>query len=834
MVSLRLIKAERNKHNKLIMKQTRLIFSLVTALLLTQVSVTNAQRFFQQPFQKKHLPAKTQTTRDGKDISFDVVVDEDFSKFQAGSETAPDNTSITMEKYSINPAYTQKPGWTGDGVYQAGGTCYLGTYLYDNYPYYGYLTTPEMPLYGDVVITFRAKRAPKANSKTTLWVVVCDAYSGPVNSGMDAALDTEWKEFEYKTSDATFSETSVVQFAAYDGEVFVDDIKVQRAITKIETPYALPVINNSPTSFTASWNKVATASEYLLSVYYMDMPENSIAPVTVTEDFEGINVMEDGTTINKTNPNYPNGWKINVSSNGKKDMANEPGHFNSGKQAIYMDEVGDYIYTPVTPAPISSFSFWVKPSSMEYEEYPYSMLSLEVFADGQWYTVGNLPNYYFQDGGVYTTDIATLGVGVTQIKLSYIQKNKVAFAIDDITYTYSSQPVPYMIFEDQVVKDTFCVVNDINPEKETYYYVKSRNGQLISEKSYAVWVDGINGVKPTALAASNITENSFTANWQRIPNAQQYKVNASKSVKYEEGKKEQILLHETFDLITQGTVDNPSWSYEWTEMLAETGKAETDWILQLPQFANGMAGAQATNYWSGRAGLVVSPRMSLDCNEGTFDVDVKAYMTYPGDTLFVMLLNEYSDKQALAASIVPFDGTTAGPLEATTRFEKLGQKDVKVAFMSMYGQPFFIDEVTVRQKLNKGEETLVPYKTVFTEQPQYTFTGLDKGTSYTYDVQASANKDYIDYVSDVSNVIFVSLPTAIDGVNTAQARVFSANGNIYVQLPVATEINLYGTDGILLNKINGNAGLNTIPSFSQKGKLVIVKVGNESIKLIAR
>ncbi len=643
-----------------------------------------------------------------------------------------------------------------------------------------------------------------------------------------------------KSSKATFNDRNIMQLSAYEGEVLLDDVVLKRARTKIETPMANPVINNSGSEFVASWTKVKGAKEYLLDVYYKALPDDAVPPTTYTEDFEGINLNADGKTIDQSNPNYPDGWTIDVSSHGSQDASRVEGTFSSGRQSLVFDEVDDYIMTPVTDQPINEFSFWVKPSSMETEpDWIYSMLSVEVLANDKWVHIANIPNYWMEDGGVYTLGMEALGEGVKQVKLGYIQKNMLTFAIDDVSYTCATQKQNYPILKEKALTDTFCIVSGIDPSKETYYYVKAKDGDVVSDPSATIWVDGIVGLSPKALPATNVSATDFTANWETMPNATQNQVNVYRELKKEHGTNgEVVVMHETFDKIEDGTIDQPIISYNLAESLSEQGLTDTEWICQLPSYAKGMAGAQAANYYFSLAGLVVSPRVSMDNNGGSFDVDLKAYGTMPGDTLFVMILKEYTDKQAIAAMKVPFLKDKAGMISGTAHFDRLGIKDMKIAFMSMYGEPFFIDEVTVRQQLSDGESLLSPYKTTYTDNlSTMDFGNLPSGYNYAYNVTASTVKDYVTYKSDTSNTVLVNNRQAAveTPLSDEDPTVWSRSGVIYVNLAAPAEIAVYNLQGMLLHRISAKAsGTTSLPCNGLFGEMVIVKVGNDAVKIIVK
>ena len=214
-------------------------------------------------------------------------------------------------------------GWTGNAVYQAGQACAIRMYL-DSYDEQrgGFISTPEMDLSGDVVLTFRA-RALKAGESGIIRVALCDNYEGPVDD-RDFNVSDAWQDYTFSTDQATFNPNNIFQFSAEDVELLLDDIVVTRKANKIPAP-----INHSATSFTARWNSTPTAASYLLHVYRKEMPKDYVEPGTLTENFDGIRLNADGKTIDQSNPNYPEGWTINLSSAGSQDVYTTEGDYCS-------------------------------------------------------------------------------------------------------------------------------------------------------------------------------------------------------------------------------------------------------------------------------------------------------------------------------------------------------------------------------------------------------------------------------------------------------------------------------------------------------------------------
>ena len=58
-----------------------------------------------------------------------LVISETFALFTKGSEEAPDTKDLTSSSTGmIADALTQQPGWSGAGIYSAGGSCLLAPY----------------------------------------------------------------------------------------------------------------------------------------------------------------------------------------------------------------------------------------------------------------------------------------------------------------------------------------------------------------------------------------------------------------------------------------------------------------------------------------------------------------------------------------------------------------------------------------------------------------------------------------------------------------------------------------------------------------------------------
>lgn len=819
------------------------IVSTWLCTLLLFPLVTHAQRNPAGKFSRAAMTLQPRGTvqepsavlRADDEIPTKTVIDQHFDLWTAGTNATPDGTMLGggTVNYALPEDMMGMRGWTGNAVYQAGQACAIRMYL-DSYDEQrgGFISTPEMDLSGDVVLTFRA-RALKAGESGIIRVALCDNYEGPVDD-RDFNVSDAWQDYTFSTDQATFNPNNIFQFSAEDVELLLDDIVVTRKANKIPAPGILTPINHSATSFTARWNSTPTAASYLLHVYRKEMPKDYVEPGTLTENFDGIRLNADGKTIDQSNPNYPEGWTINLSSAGSQDVYTTEGDYCSAPLSLCFDAEGDEVVSPETPAPITSFSFWVKPSSMDYEtDYTYSLLQVSVYTEKKgWTPVANMPNYYMEAaGGRYSFTHDQIGDGVKRIKFFFIQKNSVSFALDDVQMDYATQTVPVGQL-DKELTDT-CYTMEIDPNYEYYYNVRAKNGSVMSVATPDMWVDGILGVKVEAKEATGVSKTAFTANWTELHNADKYKLNVIKILEAKEDVKDVVVLHEDFNAIDQGTMDNPYNPYTYVYNLADLGYTPTEWVLQLPYLVEGMAGAQQTNVWMGLAGLVTSPTLDLTCDGGAFDVDVKAYNTYAGDTLFVMLMNKYTDSQAIDHRIMPLKLDGTGMTSATIHFDAADNKalrsNVILAFMSMYGQPYFIDEVTIRQNVRKGETLTAPYASLYPTASAYEVADLDPQYSYAYEVTAMTTKDYTNYVSETSDRIYVGKSVnAIDALaaDASKVSVRAGQGSLTVRSDAAA-IEVYDLQGRSVAR--AEAGLHT---FRLAPAVYLVRVAGKTVKVV--
>lgn len=748
---------------------------MAKGLLMLSVAVSlSAQGGVKKPFLKTDGPRKSSVTRQAKraaDNAVQTVVDEDFSKFTKGSESDP--VRLEYQGYYLPDNLTAQPGWMGKGIAEAGGACAILNYVSEYWgETTGYLDTPEMYLYGETTLIFKAKVLNASSGE--IWVPICDAYDGPMDSKTFQLTD-QWQEFSYTTHSATAYPDNYYQFTPQECEVLIDEVKVIVNHDKVEAPYTRAPENLSLTSFRAGWDTPVPVDKIYLTVYSKEPPTDYEEGV-LTEDFNSVNLTPGTDKIDSSNPGYPEGWNSDVA-----DAIRNVGYAKNSTGLILQKE-GEFVESASTPLPIESFSFWVKPSNMRGEDYAISLLQVSVYSN-QWTVIANLPNYWMNaNGGKYEFGPEAIGEGVTKIKLQYLQEGaaSVAFTVTDFVLNYHSADVKVPLVDNLELdgKVSEYVVNGLVPEKDYYYVARAAIGDIVSEESYPWWVDGIVGLAPKALPATDVTETSFTANWEPLPHATEYSVKVFQLTTATEDMEDVTVIEENFDKITTGTLDNPGYDFISPYDFGANGMANADWQATQPRWIKGMAGSAGIS-WYGSAGLVTSPYLTLTNGGGAFDVEFTALATEANDEIFCMIIDNINASQALEAYTLKMGA--AGELKSgKIHFpeSKKNRKNVMVAFMSMSGTMFFVTDIRISQNLKAGEALVSTLRTVTSQTPYVAVTDLSPFSDYAYSVSGSTTREFNNYNSEPSDEIMVPVASKVEGVGEETSGLTVADGII--------------------------------------------------------
>lgn len=466
-----------------------------------------------------------------------VVIDEDFSGFTDGTEDNPSTATMlddmgnfvnksALKPYSEALSYKQ---WGGAGIFSAGGCLAIANGMF--------LNTPAGDMSGEVTLTFRA-RLSKAGGSTTLNALKLMFISRSSILDYEVKyynLTDEWQTFTYTSTLGEFEHSGFQFYSMYASNIIlVDDIRLEQTRTSIPAPKVQEAENMTDTSFKAVWNKSIEADHYLLSVFTKN---ESKELMTVSEGFDNIKADDKGN-IDAASPNYPEGWEFAWKDNDLSNhIAKGEGAGTDNKQAVRLIDTGDAITTPYCSEGIKSLKFWVKAEANDGQPKYSSILFTVNFGKGV-YTVDNyidIPTMFApaKRDGYYFDLTETLSAfdKIYSVKIEYIREedDKTTILFDDFSYT-TNKPTTYnYVLKDQKVEQqdnedgtVGFEVNGLDPDTDYTYSVKSVNSVFTSAASdeqevYAVSI-------PTALPATNITANSYTANWTSHKKVDFYRV----------------------------------------------------------------------------------------------------------------------------------------------------------------------------------------------------------------------------------------------------------------------------------------------------------------------
>ena len=333
---------------------------------------------------------------------------------------------------------------------------------------------------------------------------------------------------------------------------------------------------------------------------------------------------------------------------------------------------------------------------------------------------------------------------------------------------------------------------------------------------------------PTLLPETDVTDTSFTINWNEVEGADAYQLFVYAD--------HTAIADETYyvsdvdfnDIVSDGTPENPevtdAYEFEYA-----------GWYAYLPVFINGAIGLSGEYASWGEYSYCTSPEYDLSSDGGKFTVKLRMKGN-PGESVDLCLY--------AASDGEMYDTFNTQPIQIESdewedyTFVMEGGSVLSMIDIIYYGATnLFIDSIVVTQEMKSGEQkTSIIYQAV--EQGSGVTINVNehnRADQISYELYAIKYYIIDDYIaggiySDTTERRYVTLNssaiTEIEGESSANA--YFANGQLYVVNPEDEDVAIYNINGTCIYNaaVSGCVGVN----FAQGA--YIVKVGNKTLKAV--
>jgi hypothetical protein len=710
----------------------------------------------------------------------DILLDEDFSAFTAGTEDVPD-TKMVANYYGdpgmyIDKALTAQDTWAGCYVYSAGGKVAL---VSPNEYTGADLDTPLGDYSGDLTITFKVK----ALVNSDLFVNVLKggyAYGLDANTKGSGNVSSYrlyasqgWAEITLKVSNYSSDPDGFIQFHNF-GTLIIDNIKVTTTANFVASPEILPATNFTSTSFTANWSPVRKAFNYYLDLYKKVYTSDKDS--TITADFEN----SDDSNI------LPSDWTL--VQNGKEKL-NATAGSNGSKGLILVN--GDTLATPYDLAKYKTMSLWLHiydpDPETNYEVYD-TEVDIDVRTISGWENIGSFsPDGFFTGRSVNVIKIIGAGkyYGV-RLRVSGLPEGDYV-AIDDINAT-TGRPARLEAVEGDFpgyyyasTKNCTYTFKNLEPTVDYFYSVKTHYllQYSVPELQFAFGVGA-----PDLLPATEITSSSYQANWSAASKATRYLVNNYGVSTASTDVAGNVVLDEDFSKVNASATSstdpyNPEALGNDDEVSFDSYTNNAGWVGTGTTLCQGMIGAAAAS----QSNYIITPPLYLD-NDDNFNLYVKAYGT-TGEALLLQ-----SNNKVYATYFTSASGDEKGTIDNTFTIPDRDKAQCLI-FYTLGKTAFMLDAVKVTQNVKSGDKvyTWLSSQIVSGDTLNCTFTGLDK---YGYSGYAYALTSYYDLDGETAT-------SALNGyqpVTLSTATVINGSTDISNAGSLVEEVARYDANGV--------------------------------------
>lgn len=384
------------------------------------------------------------------------------------------------------------------------------------------------------------------------------------------------------------------------------------------------------------------------------------------------------------------------------------------------------------------------------------------------------------------------------------------------------------LLENKEVAGTEYTVTEAEFDLPVYYTVCSKAGDVVSGESAIMTVSPQTVSAPEAGAATDITSEGFTANWQESDLATCYYLHVLKHHVAKADETYPVIDTDFSDIHSAGTVDNPQKELEWT--------FEGDWFANMPVMAEGIIGLnnQDINFF-GQAYLQ-SPVLNLtDCG-GKVTVSFSAFGRKGLTSGTVNLMNR-NESGLTVADTKTFTVTEAADGYSFVLENGAALSNIVIAGTEDGGM-LFIDDLKVTVELPADKSIILPIRTYNVAGTSAAVDNLnvqedDRIAYYVIGSWAVKHEEGVvrqipEVLSDASNYVWVTLPAGVGDITAESEASVSVNGSVLtIANAQGAPVSVFGVDG---RAVYGTSGADDI-SLPLAAGIYIVSIANRSVKV---
>lgn len=385
-----------------------------------------------------------------------------------------------------------------------------------------------------------------------------------------------------------------------------------------------------------------------------------------------------------------------------------------------------------------------------------------------------------------------------------------------------------------------CIMDVTLVEGENYvFYVMAQNGDKISywgslsvdSKQFAPSEVGA----ASAMDATDVTADGFTANWIKADYANKYLVLPVQKHTAKADGENFVILNETFSEVPESADEyNPIMLCSMLGMGAPNALdvylSRAGWIadiavlMRLDPLAPGLI---ITNMYAkyGLPGMLMSPEMDFSVGGGK--VNVKGMAMSGGDDIVITAC--LVDAEGNTYSTADFElNTMGGEFDVTLEG---GKPDSRLAFIitdSVDEDMALFLSLEVSTELKAGDTITVPAETVRVgnDNSARVAVPIDDCNDYSYSVQGYFSHNVMGGVSESVDVKILGSGIAATEL-AAAGYAYTDGGMIYIVNPNSENCEVYTLDGCKVYSTSEQSAALSV----EKG-VYVVKVGNKTFKVI--